>query len=379
LLKLAASVFGADRPFFADFNTLTDHLGPAIGPLIVAGVLAAALVPPAIAISRRTGFLAVPDQERHRHLRPTPLAGGVAMAAAFFAAVVIFRRLDSQIASFLLLCGVTAVLFLEDDRRPMPALLKLALQVLIALVAVVVFRFEITYFYLPYFGEVHIGLLGVPLTLVWLLGMQNTINFLDGVDGLAAGVVAIVAVVLAVAAAGRGQPDVVLLSGALAGACIGFLFFNFYPARIFMGDSGSHFLGLAIGLLSVMGVAKTAVAFALVVPALALAVPIGDTGWAIVRRRRRRVSIAHPDTRHIHHQLLDFGLSPLETCLLFYGATAILGTFGLMLFGHRRILLAAVVLLLVGLFTVLGDKLQQVGWRMPVPWLSRLLATARGG
>jgi UDP-GlcNAc:undecaprenyl-phosphate GlcNAc-1-phosphate transferase len=128
-----------------------------------------------------------------------------------------------------------------------------------------------------------------------------------------------------------------------------------------------------------MGVAKTAVAFALVVPALALAVPIGDTGWAIVRRRRRRVSIAHPDTRHIHHQLLDFGLSPLETCLLFYGATAILGTFGLMLFGHRRILLAAVVQLLVGLFTVLGDKLQQVGWRMPVPWLSRLLATARGG
>jgi UDP-GlcNAc:undecaprenyl-phosphate GlcNAc-1-phosphate transferase len=170
---------------------------------------------------------------------------------------------------------------------------------------------------------------------------------------------------------------VVLLSGALAGGCIGFLFFNFYPARIFMGDSGSHFLGLAVGLLSVMGVAKTAVAFALVVPALALAIPIADTAWAIVRRRRRRVSITHPDTRHLHHQLLDFGLSPLETCLLFYGATGILGTLGLMLFGHRRILLAAVVLLLVGLFTVLGDKLERAGSRLAAPWLATALGERR--
>src|SRR5205814_500805 len=98
-----------------------------------------------------------------------------------------------------------------------------------------------------------------------------------------------------------------------------------------------------------------------------LAVPIVDTALAIVRRRRRRVSIAHADTRHIHHQLLDFGLSPVETCLLFYGATALLGTLALMILGHRRILLAAVVLLLVMLLTVIGDRLQRMSWRIPVP------------
>jgi UDP-GlcNAc:undecaprenyl-phosphate GlcNAc-1-phosphate transferase len=373
LIALAGSVFGSDEPFFSNFNTLVDHLGPAVGPLVVAAVLSAALTPAAIALSRKAGLMAIPDQDRHRHSRPTPLAGGLAMAAAFFAAVVIFHRLDSQFASFLFLCGATAAIFVEDDRHPMPPLLKLGLQVLIALVAIVVFRYQITYFYLPYLGEVQIGAFAIPLTLFWLLGMQNTINLLDGVDGLAAGVVAIVALVLAVAAAGRGQPEVVLLAGALAGACLGFLVFNFYPARIFMGDSGSHFLGFAVGLLSVMGVAKVATAFALAVPALALAIPIIDTGWAIIRRRRHRVSIAHPDTRHIHHQLLDFGLSPLETCLLFYGATGILGTIALMLFGHRRVLLVAVVLLLVGVFTVLGERLQAAAWRLWVPGLGRAL------
>src|SRR5205823_5087235 len=152
--------------------------------------------------------------------------------------------------------------------------------------------FRITYFFVPYVGQVQIGVFAVPLTLVWLLGMQNTINLLDGVDGLASGVVAIVALVLAVAAAGRGQPDVVLFSGALAGACLGFLLFNFHPARIFMGDSGSHFLGLTLGLL----------------------------------------------------------------------------------FGHRRILLAAVVLLLVAILTVVGDRLQRVRTRLPVPGAGRLLS-----
>jgi UDP-GlcNAc:undecaprenyl-phosphate GlcNAc-1-phosphate transferase len=268
----------------------------------------------------------------------------------------------------------TAAVFLLDDRQALPPLAKFGMQLLVSLVAIVVFGdlFRITYFYLPYVGEVQLGVLAAPLTLLWLLGMQNTINLLDGVDGLAAGVVAIVALVLAVAAAGRGQMDVVLFSGALAGACLGFLLFNFNPARIFMGDSGAHFLGLTLGLLSVLGVAKVAVAFALVVPVLALAIPIVDTALAIVRRRRRKVSIAHPDTRHIHHQLLDFGLTPLETCLLFYCGTGILGALALMLFGHRRILLAAVVLLLVAILTVVGDRLERTPLRLPVPGAGRL-------
>ena len=370
------SVFGADQPFFADFNTLVDHLGPAVGPLIVSAVVAAALTPAAIALSRRFGMLAIPDGVRHRHLRPTPLLGGSVLAAAFTVAVVVFHRLDVLVLSVIVVGALAAALFMIDDHSPLHPLAKFGMQLLVSLVAIVVFGdlFRITYLFVPYVGQVHLGVASVPLTLVWLLGMQNTVNLLDGVDGLAAGVVGIVALVLAVAAAGRGQPDVVLFAGALAGACLGFLLFNFHPARIFMGDSGAHFLGLMVGLLSVVGVAKVAVAFALLVPVLALAIPIADTALAIVRRRRRRVSIAHPDTRHIHHQLLDFGLTQLETCLLFYCGTGILGAVALMLFGHRRILLAAVVLLLVAILTVVGARLQHMRTRLRVPGAAWLLS-----
>ncbi len=209
--------------------------------------------------------------------------------------------------------------------------------------------------------------------------MQNTINLLDGVDGLAAGVVAIVAGILAAAAISKGNDEnVVILCAALAGACLGFLIFNFHPAKVFMGDSGSSFLGLALGLLSVIGVAKVAVGFALAVPLIALAVPIADTAWAIIRRRRAGLSVAHADTRHIHHQLLDFGLTQPQTCLLFYGATALLGSIGLMLLGHQRIWIVVIVLLLVGLSTVAGERLQDVTRRVPVPGFRRLLPLPEG-
>jgi UDP-GlcNAc:undecaprenyl-phosphate GlcNAc-1-phosphate transferase len=152
----------------------------------------------------------------------------------------------------------------------------------------------------------------------------------------------------------------VVLAAAVAGVCLGFLFFNFHPARVFMGDSGAHFLALMIGLLAVIGVSKTAAAVALAVPVLALAIPIGDTAWAIIRRRRQGLSIAHPDSKHIHHQLLDFGLSQRQTCLVFYSATGITSGLGLMLYGHRKILAVVVVLLVVALSTLLGDRLHEI-------------------
>src|SRR6202011_6098461 len=148
-----------------------------------------------------------------------------------------------------------------------------------------------------------LGWFAVPVSLFWLIGMQNTVNFLDGADGLAAGVVVIVSLPRPLTAAGKDQIDVVQLAGALAGTCAGFLLFNFHPARIFMGDSGSHFLGIALGMISMLGVAKVAVAFALAAPVLALAVPIADTAWAIFRRRRQRASVAAPDLLHLHHRL----------------------------------------------------------------------------
>ena len=241
----------------------------------------------------------------------------------------------------------------------------------LALAAVEIFGMHIDFLSLGVLRIHNLGLLILPITVLWIIGMQNTVNLLDGVDGLAAGVVGIVAVILMIAAAGRlgvpGQREVLVLCGILAATCVGFLVFNFHPARIFMGDSGSQFLGTALALLSILGVAKVTVAAALLVPVLALAIPIADTAWAIVRRRRDGLSVGHADSEHVHHRLLNFGLTQPETCVVFYGATGILGAIGLAVYGHKRILAAAIVFMVVIISTLLGERLQLWNRRLPVP------------
>lgn len=354
---------------------LAGSLIPAFGPFVLAGAAATVLTPLAMVTARRLGLVALPGG-RHIHLRPTPKLGGWALYLAFAGAVAWYLGVNSwPVVGMLTLCGFATLIFTYDDRFQMPALLKIGVEIGLALVAMLGFGLNITFFTLPGGQVVELGLLAYPLTLLWMLGMQNTINLLDGVDGLAAGVVAVVAAILAVAAISRGDQQTLILAAALAGACLGFLVFNFHPARIFMGDAGSQFLGLALALLSIVGVAKIAVGFALLVPLIALAVPIADTGWAIIRRRRAGLSIAHADSRHIHHHLLDFGLSQPQTCLLFYGATALLGSIGLMLLGHKRILTAVALLIVICLSTVIGDRLADVRRMLPVPGLRRLLAS----
>jgi UDP-GlcNAc:undecaprenyl-phosphate GlcNAc-1-phosphate transferase len=360
--------------FFSDraLQGLTEHLLPGLWPFVTAVIVCVAVVPLAIYASNRFGWIAEPGG-RHAHTRPTPLLGGVAMYAGFAVAVAVFLPTYGATPGVLIVSGLAVVLLAIDDKRPMHPLIKLAVQIGLALLAVVVFGIEIKFFSLPGLHIVHLGLLSVPVSMFWLVGMQNTINFLDGADGLAAGVTAIVAVVLMLAAGELLQPEIVKMSGALAGCCVGFLFFNFPPARIFMGDSGAHFLGVALGMISILGVAKVAVAFALAAPALALAIPIADTGWAILRRRMEGASVARPDLMHLHHRLQSFGLDQRQTCYVFYSASALLGAIGLTLFGHGRILAVVLVATAALVSTVALDLLEHAGWRVPAPWLGRLL------
>ncbi len=354
-------------------TNLRDHLLPGLWPLLAAFAVCALVVPVMILVSRRTGLIAEPGG-RHAHTKPTPLLGGFAMYVGFAVAVLIFLPQYADTPGVLIVAGLAAILLIADDRWHVSPAIKFGLQIIVAVVAVVVFSFKIEFVGLPGGHLVHLGLLISPISLFWLLGMQNTVNFLDGVDGLAAGVVCIVAVTLMLAAAGLGQIDVVRLGGALAGTCAGFLLFNFYPARIFMGDSGAHFLGAALGVISILGVAKVAVAFALVVPVLALALPIGDTAWAILRRRRERTSVASGDLAHLHHRLQAFGLDARQTCYVFYAASALLGAIGLTLFGHGRIFAVALITSLALASTVAADLLQRTGWRVRVPYLRALLS-----
>jgi UDP-GlcNAc:undecaprenyl-phosphate GlcNAc-1-phosphate transferase len=367
--------------FFSEssLRNLTEHLLPGLWPFIVAAVVCAVAVPFAIALSRRLHVVAQPGG-RHAHANVTPLLGGLAMWLGFALAVVVFLPHDTVTLGVLVVSGLATGILVIDDRWSMKPWLKLAVQVGLALVSVLVFNAQISYVGLPGGHIVQFAApIAIAVSVFWMVGMQNTVNFLDGADGLAAGVVAIVALILMLAAGQQKQLEVVQLSGALAGCCVGFLLFNFPPARVFMGDSGAHFLGVALGMISILGVAKVAVAFALAAPVVALALPIADTGWAILRRRRDRRSVATPDRLHLHHRLQSFGLDPRQTCYVFYAASALLGALGLTLFGHGRIL--AVVLVVAGVLTstVVADLLQHTGWRVPAPWLRRLLAERGSG
>src|SRR6202165_4664237 len=352
--------------------SLRDHLLPGLWPMLVAFAVCALAVPLAIRLSHRTGVIAEPGG-RHAHTNPTPLLGGLALYVGFAAAVLIFLPQYTYMPGLLVVSGLAAGLLIIDDRKSMSPLVKLGLQVLLALLAVVVFGIQIEFVRLPGNHVVELGLLMAPVSMLWLVGMQNTVNFLDGVDGLAAGVIFIVALVLMLAAGELKDIDVVRLSGALAGTCAGFLLFNFHPAKIFMGDSGSHFLGIALRMISMLGAAKVAVAFALAVPVIALALPIADTAWAILRRRRQKASGARADLLHLHHRLQSFGLDPRQTCYVFYAASALLGALGLTLFGHGRVLAVVVVVTAVLVSTVVADLLQHAGWRVPAPFVRRLL------
>jgi UDP-GlcNAc:undecaprenyl-phosphate GlcNAc-1-phosphate transferase len=350
-----AGVF-SDPTFWSDFSPA--RFGPAVVPFLVALVCTAIVVLPVRWLAFRLGAVANPG-DRFIHQRPTARLGGLAMYLGFGLSAALFSTEPSTLG-LLLSAAVITTLMVFDDLGGVRPLFKLGFQVAASLIAIVAFDISIRFVGLPKIGIVTLApIVSVLVTLVWFVGLENTTNFLDGVDGLAAGVVAIVAATLLLAAINRNETGIVILAGALVGACVGFLLFNWHPARVFMGDSGSNFLGFTLAALSVLSVAKGTVVLALIVPVAALAIPIADTAWAIVRRQRRGKSIATPDTEHLHHRLLDFGLSPRETALVFYFATAIFAALGLAIYGHKKVLLGAILLMLLGIVIIVLRRFQR--------------------
>jgi UDP-GlcNAc:undecaprenyl-phosphate GlcNAc-1-phosphate transferase len=350
----ATGVFN-DPTFWSDFSPA--RFGPALVPFLAALVCTAIAVLPVRWLAFRLGAVAQPG-DRFIHQEPTARLGGLAMYLGFGLSAALFSTSPATLG-LLLSAAVITTLMVFDDIGGVRPLFKLGFQVAASLLAIVGFDIAIHFIGLPGRVVTLAPLVSVLVTLVWFVGLENTTNFLDGVDGLAAGVVAIVAATLLLAAINRNETSIVILAGALIGACIGFLLFNWHPARIFMGDSGSNFLGFTLAALSVLSVAKGTVVLALIVPVAALAIPIADTAWAIVRRRRRGKSIATPDTEHLHHRLLDFGLSPRETALVFYFATAICAAVALTIYGHRKVLLGAVLLLLLAIAVIVIRRLRR--------------------
>ncbi len=299
--------------------------------------VAVALTPVAMRLARRVGTMDQPA-ERRVHTYPTPRFGGLPLFAAFFAAVAVsllYPRTDPGELPRLagLACGAV-VLFLVgafDDHRELTALPQLTAQVVAAGIAVAS-GILIRQVQNPFAGLLSSDAtirfdtwFAVLFTLFWIVGMINTVNWLDGIDGLAAGVVAIAGVVLFVHAFRLGDTSIALLGLALVGAVLGFLLFNFSPAKIFLGSAGALVLGYLLGILSIIGPAR--VAFALLV----LGIPIIDVAWQIIQRVRAGQSPFIATRTHLHHRLLDAGLSQRAIVLVYYLFTALFGVLALVL------------------------------------------------
>lgn len=284
-------------------------------------------------IATRTGAMDIPDaagEGRRIHIRPTPRLGGLAIYLGFMLPALTLLPQEGE-RLYGLLLGATLILLvgIADDYRNLSPRQKLAGQVVAALVFILMGN-RVEWLSNPWAEGIHdamwhIGAWSVPLTLLWVVGITNTLNLIDGLDGLAAGITAIASVTLLLVALQEGQAAIVFLTAALAGSTLGFLPYNFNPAKIFMGDTGSLFLGFILAAIAVQGALKSATVIALAVPILALGLPILDTFLAIVRRFRNGSPLFQADRQHLHHRLLERGLSHRQAVLFLYSVSGIFG------------------------------------------------------
>jgi UDP-GlcNAc:undecaprenyl-phosphate GlcNAc-1-phosphate transferase len=301
---------------------------------IIATLLSLALTPLVRRVALRMGAVSAPGG-RHVHENAIPRLGGVAIFVALIAPLIglffvesgvaiIIRQQSPHVQGLLLGGGLMGLVGFIDDTRGIRAQYKFFAQLMAGGIAFA-FGFRIDAVRVPGFGVLEMGAFALPVTLIWIAGIVNAVNLIDGLDGLAAGVVFFAGVTNFVVAHISGSVFVALIMASMLGALFGFLFFNFNPARIFMGDSGSYFLGFVLATTSLVGVVtKESTAVSLLIPIVALGIPITDTLLAMVRRFVERRPLFSPDRGHIHHKLLDLGLTHRRVVLLIHGMSIIL-------------------------------------------------------
>ena len=277
-------------------------------------------------LSAKVGAIDYP-KDRGVHKKPMPRMGGVAIVLGFLVTVLMVYFFDrsmspKQFAGFIIGAVIIAVLGMIDDMKDLPAKLKFCVQIVAALI-VIFSGTQIQIVLWPVTATLQ--KLSIPITLVWIVGVTNAVNLIDGLDGLAAGVTGIAALSLMVLCIMTGTTTAVVLTAALAGACLGFLPRNFNPAEIFMGDTGSTFLGFVLAVTSILGVFKGYALLALVVSIFCIGLPIFDTIFAMLRRMAKHQPIMQADRGHLHHKLIDHGFSQKKAVLIMYAISIFLG------------------------------------------------------
>ncbi len=297
--------------------------------LLTAAIISCVFTPLVKVLSVKYGAVDVPKDGRRMHDHPIPRMGGLAIFFGFLAAVLVFVPLDTEKKGMLLGAVIIVVLGVLDDKYALPAKPKFLVQIVAALIAVMAGN-RIEVLSNPNIFSANevwqLGWLSYPITVIWIVAITNAVNLIDGLDGLACGVSTISsATMLIIARLVSEQLDVEVMMAALVGACIGFLPYNFNPAKIFMGDTGSTFLGFIMATVSVNGMFKQYTIISFVVPFLMLGLPIFDVCFAVVRRVSHGQSPMQPDRGHVHHRLIDMGFSQKQAVGVLYVISAILG------------------------------------------------------
>lgn len=289
-------------------------------------VLSFFFTPVARQLAFKLGILDIPKDDRKVHKEPIPYLGGAAIYASAIFTMLIFSDLDKTAVSIMVGGTVIFVIGLIDDIKDISPKLKLAGQIIAAMIAVYGGA-KINYITnpIPGYNVIYLEHFATPISILWIVGITNTINLVDGLDGLASGVAAISASTMMFMASISGFDYILLECAVIAGSSLGFLPYNFNPAKIFMGDTGALFLGYMLAVISILGFLKTVTLAAIIIMVLVLGIPLFDTFFAIVRRIRNKKPIMEADRGHVHHRLLAKGFTQRQTVLILYIVSILFG------------------------------------------------------
>ena len=320
-------------------------------PFIVAVFISLFMTPVVRKLAIKIGAVDIPKDNRRVHKKPIPLIGGLAIYISIVITALLFLEIDKTLISVLLGGTVILISGVIDDIKGLSPRGKVLFQIASAVI-LILGDVKIDAITNP-FGKagtvIPLNGLSIPLTIFWVVGITNTLNLIDGLDGLAAGVTLIASLSFVAVAGKFSYIPIMLMSAILAGACLGFLPYNFNPAKIFMGDTGALFLGFILAAISIEGVMKSVATIAVVVPIIILGVPIFDTTFAIFRRLLNGKSIAEADKGHLHHRLLERGYSHKKTVLILYAISATFGISAILISeaNTKRAVMFSLVMLII--------------------------------
>lgn len=334
---------------------------------LLAFILAFSATPFAKKIAFKIGAIDIPKDDRRMHKKPIARLGGLAIVAAFLVSIIFnFASYSDSITSldfgrqFLgMLAGIIVVVFLGifDDVKQLGPRIKFVVQIAAAVIVVstgTTISFVTNPLSISGMSNLN-PVISYILTVFWIVGITNAINFIDGLDGLAAGVASIASLSLFIVSVLRGDVTTAMITAALAGSALGFLPYNFNPAKIFMGDTGSTFLGFTLAVVSIQGTLKQYTAIAIAIPLLVLGLPLFDTAFAIIRRILHGKSPMQPDRGHLHHRLMDMGLSQKQSVIIMYTISSAMGLCAIVL-ADRGVLSAAILAVAIVVFVFGGAR-----------------------